>query len=236
MAEFLPTPPLPECARAQGQSVAEMGAWFVDYYNRKPIPWNYRAGTRSVRASYKGLHNLHSLLDGCSKEKNAIGRASNTDIVRLAAPLAFGRTIQVVDLSRRRFPFGRERQAAYRIPFLFIENGIVKIYYLQPRKYAGLNIEEFGMLATIVKRYLLDTEFYGLPSDVEFVDLSAPDEGAPRGVRQFGLSQLKLWSDKRLEDRLSLIAEALDWAAASGRVEKRRRITRQPEVDMPLFD
>ena len=188
------------------------------------------------RAGYMGLHRLPVLIAGCAAEKNAIGRSANTDIVRLGAPLCFGRKTQVVDLSRKRFAFGRDRKAAYRIPFLFIENGIVKVYYLQPRKSAGLTIEEFGMMATIVKCYLLETEFFGLTTDIEFVDLSAPEEEVERQVRQYNLDTLKLWSDKRLEERLSLIAQALDWAAASGQVEKRRRVMHAPEPEMPLFD
>jgi hypothetical protein len=236
MAEFLPTPPLPDCARAEGGTVPEMGAWFVEYYNTTAIPWNYRVGTRSVRAAYKGLHSLPALLASCASERNAVGRTANTDVVRLGAPISFGRKTQVVDLSRRRFSFGRDRRAAYRIPFFFIENGVVKAYFLQPRKNAGLNIEELGMVATVIKKYLLDTEFFGLVSDVEFVDLSAPELGAKRQVREFNLEKLKLWSERRLEERLSLIAEALDWAAASGRVEKRRRMAHRPEPDMPLFD
>lgn len=236
MAEFLPTPPLPDCARAAGETVAEMGEWFIHFYNRKPVPWNYRLGTRAIRTAHKGLHNLPQLVAGCAAEKNLIGRSANSDAVRLAAPLCFGRETQVFDLSRRRFPFGRDRTAAYRIPFLFIENTVVKVYYLQPRKNAGLTLVEFGMLATIIKKYLLETEFYGLQADVEFVDLSAPEEGAQRQVRRFNLSDLKLWSDKRLEDRLTLISEALDWAGASGRIEKRRRLIAQPEPEMTLFD
>lgn len=213
-----------------------MGEWFIEFFNKRPVPWNYRRATRAVRSGYKGLHNVVSLVAGCNAEKNAVGRTANADVVRLAAPVGFRRVTQVFDLSPRRFSFGRDRSAAYRIPFLFIERGIVKVYYLQPRKGAGLSLDEFGMVATVIKKYLLETEFYGLPSDVEFVDVSAPEEGVERELRQFNLEKLKLWSARRLEDRLSLIGAALDWAEASGRVEKRRRAARQPDVEMPLFD
>jgi hypothetical protein len=142
----------------------------------------------------------------------------------------------VIDISPRRFRFGIDRHAGYRVPFLFIENGIIKGYFLQPRKGAGLNVDDFGMVATVLKRDLLDIEFYGEQSDVEFIDVSAPDEHSRRAVTMYNMGGLRLWSERRLGDRLTLISEALDWAGKSGRIEKRRRVFRRPEAEMPLFD
>jgi len=210
--------------------------WFVEFFNKKPVPWNYRQGSRIARAAYKGLHNLPVLLAGVSHIKNKIGQGANAEMLRLAAPLAFERHTQVFDLSPRRFQFGPDRNAAYRIPFLFVEKGVIRVYFLQPRKGAGLDLDDFGMVGTVVKKYLLDVEFYGLKSDVEFVDVSAPEDGNVRLLRRYSLGDLKLWSDKRLADRLTLITQALDWAADSDLVEKRRRIIRRPEPEMPLFD
>jgi len=91
------------------------------------------------------------------------------------------------------------------------------------------------MVATIHKRYLLDTEFYGQPADVEYVDLSEDPTTEQRSVNRYSLSSLKLWSDERLRDRLTLISEALDEVGKMGVVKPRRRISR-PDSDMPLFD
>lgn len=236
MTQNRPTPPLPDLARAQGHSVPEVGEWFVEYLNTKPVPWNYRRSTRIVRVAYKGLHRTSSLVAGCMTEKNATGRKANSEVVSLAAPLAFGRATQVFDLSPRRFSFGRDSQAGYRIPFLFVEDGKIKVYFLQPRKNTGLNLDELAMIATVIKKYLLDVEFYGEPTDVEFVDVSAPEIGAARVVNSYTLSKLRLWSEKRLSDRLTLISEGLDWAYASGRIESRRRVFQRQEPEMPLFD
>lgn len=236
MAALIPTPPLPDIARARGDTVPEMGEWFVEYFNMRPIPWNYRRSPRIIKQAYKGLHSLPPLIAGCMDEKNTTGRSSNMEVVNLTAPLAFGRKTQVFDLTPRRFHFGRDRSAAYRVPFFFVENGVIKVYLLQPRKGAGLDLNEFGMVATAMKKYLLDVEFYGQKIDIEFVDVSCPEPKAARLVQRYTLSDLKLWSEKRLSDRLTLISQALDWAAESGRIEKRRRIARRPEPEMPLFD
>lgn len=235
MSFLPPTPPVPDLARVRGETVAQAADWLIKFYNTDGAPFNYRRSTRITRGAYKGLHRLHLLTAGCEDEKTAIGKMSNRDVVRLAAPFAFERTTQVFELSPRRFHFGQDRSAAYRIPFLFVENGVIHVYYLQPRKGAGLDFDDLCMVATIVKKYLLDTEFFGQRCDIEFVDVSAP-EGTERVARKFKLADMTLWSDKRLADRLTLLSEALDSATSSGRIEKRRRTYRRPEPDMPLFD
>lgn len=231
----LPTPPVPVLARAQGDTVAELVDWFVDYFNEGGVYFNYRRGTRITRAAYKGMHSLPLLVAGCQGESTAVGRSANADMVRHAAPIAFGRTTQVFDLTPRRFPFGRDRFAAYRIPFFFVENGIIKTYFVQPTKGIVFDKKMLGMIATIIKRYLLDAEFFGQRCDIELVDIGAPD-GKVRMPRRYSLADLPLWSDRQLENRLTMLVEALDIVASGERVVRRPRAQPRPEPDMPLFD
>ena len=232
----LPVPPVPDLARIEGSTVDEAFAWLMEYYTEKRVPWNYLTGTKCIKVAYRGLHNLSQLIAGCDTEKNNQGRISNQEIVNLAAPLAFNRFTRVFDLPRRQFSFGRDLYAAYRVPFFFVEDGIVKLYFLQPRKSANLTYDQICMVATIHKRYLIDTEFFGQPADVEYVDVSSEAYSKDRSLKQYNLSELTLWSEKRLADRLTVISEAIEMIRSSDQIKPQRRTNRRPDADMPLFD
>lgn len=234
MNQRLPTPSVPILARAKGETLEETTDWFIEYFNKKGPGWNYIRGTRIIKHAYRGFHNILGLTAACEAEKNKSGRSANRDLVQNVAPLAFGRDIQVFDLPVRRFSFGH-RQAGFRIPFFFVEQQVIKLYYLQPTKSLRLSYDELCMIATIYKKYLLDTEFYGQETDIEFIEASAPDGKSPRDVRSFKLSEFELWDDKRLTERLTIISQALDQAEMSSRVQPRRRTAPQPVADMPLF-
>src|SRR5262245_54628234 len=117
----LVTPPVPDLACVPGQTIDEIVEWLTHYYEDPGCPWNYRTGTKAIKTGYRGLHRLDLLAAASGNEKIKQGRVSNAEIIRLAAPIAFGRSTQVFDLPAKQFAFGRTRRAAYRIPFFFVE-------------------------------------------------------------------------------------------------------------------
>jgi hypothetical protein len=133
MTQFI-RPPVPELATAKGRTVDELALYFVDYHNQPRIPWSYRTGIRTVMGAYRGLHNLDALVAASATEKTKQGRSANADLIRNAAPFAFERRTHVFQLPGRKFAFGRDRTAGYRVPFFFAESRIIKLYFVQPRK------------------------------------------------------------------------------------------------------
>ena len=231
----LPAPSLPDLARASGQTLEEMVEWLKAYYSDQGGFFNYLSGTRSVKQSYRGFHNLPQLIAGTQADRTAQSRKSNAEIVTMAAPLAFGRKTQVFDLPKRQFHFGRDLSTGYRVPFFFVENGIIHLYFLQPRKSFNLTHAELSMVATVHKKYLLDNEFYGESADIEYVDLSEDEETKVRQLNRFKLDDLELWSDKKLADKLTLVAEALDFIKKHELVKLKKRVKRSTADDMPSF-
>ncbi|MBK1622245.1 hypothetical protein CKO32_01570 [Afifella marina DSM 2698] len=180
------------------------------------------------------MHKLKVLLQAPPSEQNRVGFRFNQEVIELTAPYAFGRTTQVFDLSARKFPFGAGRFASYRVPFFFVEKGVVKVCYLQTRKGPYLTAEDYGGMAAVHSRYLMAQEFYGEKIDVEYVDVGATIEGGPRERRRLTLANLDIWPADRLADHLNVVAEALVAIEARGVAPKRRRPLK--DAELPLFD
>jgi hypothetical protein len=229
----LTTPPLPEVMRTPTGSVGAAMVSLKDFYETRSN-FNYLDSTKRVKSSYKGLHDFDVLISGMDGKK--VGCGPNKEVVTLAAPLAFGRKTQVFDLPSRKFPFGRDRLSSYRVPFFFVEGGVVKVYMLLPRKGPYLSYDAVCGCATVLKRYLLEQEFYGERIDVEIVDVSALEKDGPRVLQKYCLSDLELWPDARLHEHLKGVAVALDAMERDAIVKKNRRIRLLRDSELPLFD
>ena len=74
MTTKLPIPPIPDLARARGETRDELITWFKAFYESGGAPFNYMSGTRSIKHAYKGLHVLKQLIAGCDIEKRLKAR------------------------------------------------------------------------------------------------------------------------------------------------------------------
>lgn len=232
----LVTPPLPEVFCVDSSSLKAAETYLEEYYTKHKGNFNYLNATKCLQQAFKGFHNLDGLVAGCVNSGQKRGVKPNSDVIRLAGPVAFGRQTQVFQLPKRYFHFGRDRASSFRVPFFFVENKIINLMFLQPRKEGWLNKDQYGGLLAVYKQYLLDLEFYGSPCDIEVIDVAAPEKGCDRELDVFHLKDVSLWSAQDIQDHLTVTSEALEKLEKRGvgDLVKPRRPLR--DAEFPLFD
>jgi hypothetical protein len=228
------SPSLPEIVRVDTSSVDSAVADVVSLLEPPRRTFNYLDATKRTRQAYSGFHDLRQLLSAGFSRKKLVGHEQNMEVVRLAAPHAFGRATQIFDLPPRKLSYGADRFASYRVPFFFVERGIVKVYFLQPRKDTHFSTRQFGLLASVIKRNLLETEFYGETCDIEIIDVSRDKGDKKRSLHVYSLSDVPNWTDKEIEEHFSVVNDALKIVEEENLIKKVRRPLRDREL--PLFD
>ncbi|WP_320196818.1 hypothetical protein RMR10_008320 [Agrobacterium rosae] len=227
-------PSVPEIARVNSSNLEEAVSQLIVALTPSSGGFNYLPATKTAKTSYKGLHDLKSLTAARALNDGSVGAAANFEVAKLICPIGFGRKTQVIDLAPRSFHYGSSRKASYRVPFLFVEGGVVKAYFLQPRKNTVYSSDNISIYFTILKKYLLDTEFYGEPTDVEFVEVAERSERKGRELKICHTEHVKLLDDATLAKHLSVVHEALNIIENENLVTKNRRPLKDREL--PLFD
>lgn len=194
--------------------------------------FNYLDATKRIKAAYRGVHSLPILTQLLPSDVGKVGKKSNIDVVKAAAPRAFGRRTHVFDLGPRSFRYGEGRQASYRAPFFFTEDGVIKLFYLQPRKSAPLTQKQRSLYATIAKKYLLDDEFFSQAVDVEMLDVAERVKGEGRVLSVSSLSTIEMLSDDIIQGHLRVVLDALEFVEKQNLVTKKRRPLKDPELPM----
>lgn len=231
---MLHSPSLPEIVRVDTSSLDVAVAHLVSFLEPSGGTFNYLDATKRIRHAYNGLSDINLLTSASPSRERKFGHSFNMDVVRLAAPLAFGRKISVFDVSSRKLSYGSGRYASYRIPFFFVENKVVKALFLQPRKNTHFSLENYGLMYSILRSNLMSTEFYSLEMDVEIIDVSRPSDKANRELRIFTSENLALWSPDAINAHFNVVADALVIIEQENLVRKVRRPLR--DRALPLFD
>lgn len=226
-------PSLPEIVRVNSKNLDEAIAQLVSDLTPTGGGFNYLEATKCSKAAFKGLHSLKLLTDSKRLNDGSVGAKANLEVANLICPLAFGRKTSVVDLSPRNFQYGAGRYASYRIPFLFVENKHVKIYFLQPRKNTCYTFDQVSLYASIARKHLLEKEFYGELTDIEFVEAAVRNQGAKREIKEYCLQDLEIWDDLRISQHLSAVDKALTFIESEQLVKKKRRPLKDSQL--PLF-
>lgn len=89
------------------------------------------------------------------------------------------------------------------------------------------------MFASIVKKYLLDTEFYDEKVDIEFVEVAERVQKNGRQLKVYNVADVEILDDAAIERHLSIVREALTVIENEKLVTKKRRPLK--DKDLPLF-
>lgn len=228
------SPSLPEIVRVDTSNLNSAVSHLVSFLTPGGGGFNYLDATNAVLAAYRGLHDIRSLTASTPEYAAKFGRSFNVDVIKLTAPIAFGRHTRVFQLSRRKLPYGGGRLASYRIPFFFAEGGVINAYFLQPRKNTHFTPRQFGLLASVIERNLLENEFYGQKYGIEIVDASRKQDEEARSLQRYSLADLPKWSNGDIERHFQMVDQALSVVENEKLITKIRRPLRDPNLN--LFD
>lgn len=225
-------PSVPEIVRVNSNNIDEAIAQLVGALTPSGGGFNYIPATVATKLAYRGVHRIDQLLSIKSMKDGSVGAGANAEVVTLAAPFAFGRETKVFDLTPRTFAYAG-RSASYRIPFFFVEKGVIKLYFLQPRKNTVFTLDQVSLYASLAKKFLMDSEFFGETTDLEIVETAVRQEGEARKLQVYSLSELEIWDDSKIQRHLAVVDEALKFIEAANLIPKTRRPLK--DKDLPLF-
>jgi hypothetical protein len=186
-----------------------------------------------ARPVYSGELSLQAATERCRTGGNPLGRRSNAEVAEHIWAAAQGRSFQCHPLTPR--PFGIRSDLSILIDplFFFVEAGLVKVFWLQPRRQFSPTLEGLGTLGAMIRMTFAD-EFEAF--DLELLDLSVPDGEEQRVRRVYRFAALPLLADAAVTAALQRFADAYDKVREMGvtrPASRRRRPDDRPE--QPLF-
>lgn len=202
------------------------------YYEVLPA-WGYGPARAMAMPAFSGELTLEAALLGCQKRGNPLGRASNQEAAKFIWLAGKGRSVKCFPLAQRQFAIRRDLSFLVDPLFFFVENKIIKIFWLQPRRRFNPTIEGLGTLAVILRMTYSDDfdEF-----DVELLDLSMPEGERGRVSRTFDFGSLSLLSEHEVRAALGRFAQAYDYVSAMGVARPERRPRPQKDSQPGLFE
>lgn len=230
----LKVPPVQDVVRFLRPTISETKQLLVEYYTRKKGLFSYEPARKIAKPLYSGEIGLPAALEGCLTKGNPRGRKSNAEVVELIWQAAQGRSLLCHDLKKRDFAIRRDLAIAVHAPFYFVENGQVKIYWLQPRRGYGLTQHQMGLLGSIIRMSIATEDFEG--ADIELFDTSIPAGSKTRVPRTFNFADLSVTDAKATIEALRLFAAAYDEVCEMDIPKPAQRDKKRDDRQPPLFD
>lgn len=161
----------------------------VKYLKSPSGGFNYQRAATYSKSAFSGCPVTESFFASCEKDKSSNALIHNGLVLRQIAPLAVGRNVKAFKLPRSKFALSADYHSNLGPQFFFTEDGVVKVAYIHARNNYRAGMKDFAGLGWAIKKRILDDDFFGLPSDVEFMDVDK--SGKVHTVETYNLKRLE---------------------------------------------
>lgn len=205
----------------------------IDYLKSKAGGFNYNRSATFTEKAYGGYRNLDSLFSQCEGDGTSIAKVHNTKVLKATAPLSLGRNIQTFRFPKRKYTVAPGIKSSLGPQFFFVENGVVKLLYIHARNSHRADLKDFAGLAWALKQDVLDEDFFGQPSDIEFINVDK--RGSVSTTEVYSLSDLEVHLMEDPQTTLGRFTRAFNnikQSGLAGEIVRRRR----PQAEYPHPD
>jgi len=204
----------------------------VEYLKSKAGGFNYNRSATFTEKAYGGYPHLDSLYSQCEGDGTSIAKVHNAKVLRQTAPLSVGRKIQTFPFPKRRYTVAPGINSSMGPQFFFVESETVKLLYIHARNSHRADLKDFAGLAWALKQDVLDEDFFGQPSDVEFINVDKRGETPHTEVYSLKDLEAHLKEDPQITlARFTRVFSKIREQGLAGELIKRRRP--RPENPQP---
>jgi len=204
-------PSAQDSARLIKPTFEETLASLREHYQRPVIGWSYNKVRNASRPIFSGDMTAAAIAGMFTapahedaRSPKAIGRKSNLQVAVMLRDHASGRVFKCHDLKPRKVFLSPEHALTVNPGFYFVEDGKVKIFWLQPRRTYALTIEQMGVLNGLLRLSHFRDDFED--AELELLDLSAVD--GVRVPQVFGRADLPVLTEEQLRVGLEHLLRA----------------------------
>jgi hypothetical protein len=138
----------------------------IGHYSSAGGGWNHLRSVAALKLAYSGVTDLEGLVKGCQgSEKDS--ELDNAKIVEAAAPHIIGRKTQCFPYKKHSYAVTPKIFCPMGPAFYIVEGGVIKLIYIHARNNSRASLHNLASFSFVVKRAILEQEFFGQPSDVE---------------------------------------------------------------------
>lgn len=198
--------------------------------------FNYGRSATFTEKAYSGYRDFRALFSQCEGDGTSIAKVHNTKVLRLTAPLSQGRAIQTFPFPKRAITLAPGIQSSLGPKFFFVENGLVKLHYIHARNSFRASLKDFAGLGWAIKQEILDQDFFGQPSDVEFINVDKRDGTSSVEVYNLGdlLPHLKESPEKTIARFVKCLRHVDENSLAKERTRRKPKDKPSPQLDLGL--